>query len=106
MKRSEYVLGSFLRALGVLIYVAAVAWLLSSGEAIFGGGKMLLIPVFMLLLLIISATITGLLVLGNPIHLYLSGLKKEALIFLCATLMWLAVFAAAVPVMLRIFYRI
>jgi hypothetical protein len=96
MKKSEYLLKSLINALGVLVYVSIVAWLLFNGEHIFDDKPSFLIPVFMLLLFIISASITSLLVLGKPIHLYLSGLKKEAFTLLFTTLAWLVLFIAIV----------
>jgi len=56
--------------------------------------------VFMLLLFVISASVTGLLVLGKPIHLYLSGLKKESLTMLFANMGWLVVFALITAIIL------
>lgn len=50
----------------------------------------------MLLLLIISATVTGFLVIGKPLQLYVSGQKSEGLKLLGRTLGWLAVFAIIV----------
>jgi len=96
MKKSEYILKSLINALGVLVYVSIVAWLIFNGEHIFDNKPSFLIPLFMLLLFIISASITGLLVLGKPIHLYLSGFKKEAFILLFATLIWLAFFVIVI----------
>ncbi len=96
MKKSEYLLKSLINALGVLVYVSIVAWLLFNGEHIFDDKPSFLIPVFMLLLFIISASITGLLVLGKPVHLYLSGLKKEAFTLLFTTLAWLILFIVIV----------
>jgi hypothetical protein len=96
MKKSEYILKSFINALGVFIYVSIVAWLLFNGEHVFDNKPSFLIPLFMLLLFIISASITSLLVLGKPIHLYLSGFKKEAFTLLFATLIWLAIFVGIV----------
>lgn len=87
MKKSQYLLISLASAAGVFIYVAAVAWIGFNGEAIFGKQEAgPLMPMFVLLLFVLSAAITGLLVLGKPIHLYLSGLKKEAAILLFCTL--------------------
>jgi hypothetical protein len=100
MKKSDYLLKSFISAGGVLIYVSAVAWLGFNGQTIFGKQTDFLMPVFVLLLFVISASITGLLVLGKPIHLYLSGLKKEALTLLFATLAWLILFLIAVVIVL------
>lgn len=96
MKKSEYFLKSLINALGVFVYVSIVALLIFNGEHIFDNKPSFLIPLFMLLLFIISASVTGLLVLGKPVHLYLSGLKKEAFILLLATLIWLAFFVGAV----------
>src|SRR3989344_1697460 len=96
MKKSDYILKSLINALGVFIYVSAVAWVLFNAKDIFGEPPGLLIPLFLLLLLIISATITGLLVLGKPAYLFLNDSKKEAFILLFATLAWLILFLIAV----------
>lgn len=92
MKKSEYLVKSFISAAGVFVYVSFVAWLGFNNQAIFGKQISFLVPLFMLLLFVISASITGLLVLGKPIHLYMNGLKKEAFVLLFATLAWLTVF--------------
>lgn len=102
MKPSDYILKSFVNAAGVFIYVSAVAWLGFNSKNIFGNGDpdSFLAPLFVLLLFVISTSITGLLVLGKPIHLYLSNLKKEAFILLFATLAWLVFFLLAVVTVL------
>ena len=100
MKPPTYILKSFLNALGTFAYVFAVAWSLFNGKGIFGEEESFLIPVFMLLLFVISASITGLLVLGKPIHLYMNNMKREAFTMLFATLGWLIVFALLVMVAL------
>lgn len=102
MKKSDYIGKSFLNAAGVFVYVAAIAWLGFHSQAIFGTKTGFLVPLFMLLLFVVSAAITGLLVLGRPIHLYLSGLKKEAFTMLFTTLGWLVVFLAGVVIALLI----
>ncbi|MDD5098786.1 MAG: hypothetical protein PHP35_00360 [Candidatus Colwellbacteria bacterium] len=103
MKKSTYIFKSFISAFGVFAYVFGVTMLLSNAESIFGNQQSeFFIPVFMLLLLIVSATITGLLVLGKPIQLYIAGLKKEALFMLSATVGWLVVFIAVVSVIMII----
>ena len=98
MKKLEYFVKGSINALGVVAYTSAVALFLSNGERIFGGVKSFLLPLFMLLLLIVSATITGLLVLGKPIQLYFNGLKKEAVTLLFTTLGLIIFFAIAVVV--------
>jgi len=103
MKKSEYILKSLINALGVLVYVSIVAFLIFNGEHIFDNKPSFLIPLFMLLLFIISASVTGLLVMGKPIHLYLSGLKKEAFILLFTTLVWLVLFIIVIITGLLLF---
>ncbi len=100
MKKSEYILKSFLSAAGVFIYVGAVAWLGFNSQNIFGKQPTFLMPLFVLLLFVISALITGMLVLGKPIHLYLGGLKKKSFVLLFSTLGWLVLFALSVAVFL------
>lgn len=102
MKNIDFILKSFINAGAVVIYVSAVVWLMSNGQNIFGKRPdQLIMPLFLLLLFIISATITSLLVLGKPILLYLEGLKKEALSLLGATLAWLVFFLVIVAVILK-----
>jgi len=102
MTKKDYIIKSLINAIGVLVYVLAVALLLSSGKNIFGESETLLIPIFMMTLLIVSATVTGLLVLGKPIHLYLGGLKKEAFVLLFSTIGWLVAFLIGVVAMLLV----
>ncbi|TRZ81667.1 hypothetical protein D4R86_02335 [bacterium] len=100
MKKSDYFLKSLVNAAGVFVYVSVVAWILFDGQVIFGKASGFLIPLLLLLLFIVSASVTGLLVLGKPIHLYLSGFKREAFRLLFATLEWLVIFLIAVVIVL------
>jgi maltodextrin utilization protein YvdJ len=96
MNTQDNVRKSFMHAAGVFIYVSAVAWVLYNAKYIFGEANSFVAPVFMLLLFVVSATVTGFLVLGKPVMLYMDGLKKEAVAFLFATLAWLVVFLTVV----------
>lgn len=87
-------------AFGTLVYVSFIAWFLSKAQSIFGDEKTFLTPIFMLLLLIVSASFTGAMVLGRPLQLYFDGKKKEALVFFFATLGWLVAFIVVVAVAL------
>lgn len=101
MNNQKYVWQSLLAAAGTVVYVAAVAWLMTNAEQWFGGDdKTILNPIIFLLTFVVSATVTGSLVLGRPIHLYLSGLKREAFIFLFSTLGWLVLFLAIIILVL------
>lgn len=101
MSKTGYVLKSFLHAVAIFAYTAGVAWFLFNAKTIFGDVSSFLAPLLMLLLLIVSATITGLLVLGRPVVLYLNGLKKDAFVFLAYTLSWLLFFLLLVMFFLR-----
>ena len=95
MKKTEYLYKSLLNSLGVVLYVSTLAWSLFNIGPVFDDNKpSFLGPVVILLLFIVSASITGLLVLGKPIFLYLENKKKEAFIFLFCTLGWLVFFIA------------
>ncbi|MDD5547956.1 MAG: hypothetical protein PHN74_03650 [Candidatus Pacebacteria bacterium] len=100
MKNSKLVYYGIIHSVGVFLYVSAVAFLMFNGEKLFGGkADNFLQPVAMLLLLVVSAAITGSLVLVRPINFYLSGMKREAVKLLIYTiislvLITLIVFAA------------
>jgi len=94
----------FASAAGVLIYISAVSWLISNAEHYFGNvpEPNFLIPVFMLMLFVVSATITGSLVLGKPLLMYIDGQKKEALKLLFCTLAWLVLLLFLVVIALLV----
>jgi hypothetical protein len=100
MKKYKYYLISFLDAAGVFVYVAAIAWIGFHSQNIFGNAPSFLIPLFMLLLFVVSACVTGALVLGRPILMYLNGQKKESFILFFSTLGWLVLFLAVVVITL------
>lgn len=81
-----------LNAVGVFVYVTLIVLFMFNGENLFGNEKSFLIPIFMLTLFVLSAAITGSLVLGKPILMYFDGQKKEALKLFIITLGWLALF--------------
>lgn len=91
MKDSKLLFYALIQSLGVLIYITLIASLLSNGEKIFGQFPGMWGPVAMLLLFVLSALITGTLVLARPIHFYLNGLKKESfkLLFLNILILFL-----------------
>ena len=98
LPRRWYLVRGLAHASGVFVYAAGVAWLGFNSQRIFGKPGSFLVPLFVLLLFVISASVTGLLVLGKPIHLYLSGSRREAFVLLFVTLAWLVLFLAAVLV--------
>ena len=97
MQNSKILLYSFIHSLGVVIYTSGVVWLMTHGEQIFGSTQNnFLAPLAILLLFVLSATITGSLVLLKPIYLYLSNAKKEAVQLFLGTIAWLAIFMSII----------
>lgn len=67
-----------LNSLGVLIYIFLVSLFMNNGSKIFGQvDNKLISPIIFLLLFIFSALLTGFLILGKPLMLYIDGQKKE-----------------------------
>lgn len=97
-----------LHALGTALYIACVSSLLFYSETIFGGEgseETVLIPIAMLLLFVLSAAVTGSLVLGRPVLWYMDGKKKDAVALLIATLGFLAVITLIMFLGLMVFAR-
>ncbi|MDO8240809.1 MAG: hypothetical protein Q7T51_02440 [Candidatus Moranbacteria bacterium] len=84
---------SFLLALGEGIYISLVALLMFGVQKWFGSkpDPAVIAPIAFLLLLVISAAISGALILGKPAMLYLDGQKKDALKLFGLTVGWLIV---------------
>lgn len=66
-------------ALGTTAYVFLVSQIMTRGDQLFGKiENNLLAPMVFLLMFVFSALVTGYLVLGKPIMMYVDGQKKEA----------------------------
>ncbi|MGC9610716.1 MAG: hypothetical protein ABSE68_00625 [Minisyncoccia bacterium] len=91
MEKSKLVLRSFLNSLGATAYIALVAIFLSNAQNIFGAEekKIFLIPLAMLLLFVLSASVVGALILGKPILLYLDGEKRAGVKLFLHSVAWL-----------------
>lgn len=89
---------ALLHALGTAIYVSLVALFMQNGERIFGKMEKdsLFGPVAILLIFVLSAAVTGSLVLGRPILMYLDNRKAEALKMFFYTLGWLFIILAVI----------
>lgn len=85
---------AFFLALGEAIYISLVALFMFGIQKWFGSkpDPAIIAPIFLLLLFVISAAVSGALILGKPAMLYLDGKKKDALQLFGSTLAWLAVF--------------
>lgn len=69
---------SALHSLGVLVYVYLLVSFMNNAQRLFGNDHPPMTGVVVLLVFILSALITGSLVLGKPIMMYLDGKKAEA----------------------------
>jgi len=76
-----------INSLGTALYIILVVSFIFSLQAFSSKPeKTILIPIAMLLLFVCSAAITGFLVFGKPIMLYIDGKKREAVSLLGYTL--------------------
>lgn len=67
-----------------------------NGEKILGAKEdNFLMPLSMLLLFVLSASVVSGLILGKPILLYLDGEKKEGIRMFIQSVFWLFIFAIA-----------
>lgn len=96
------ILHSLGHAVLVLLYVGLVASIMNNGSRWFGVKDTAWTPVAMLMLLVLSASITGTLVLGRPLLMYLDGEKKEALKFFSYTIGWLFLLTITVLVVMLV----
>lgn len=88
---------SLLNALGTIAYVSILVTAVLNGERVFGTVNTSIAPVMFLTTFVLSAAITGGLVLGKPVMLFLENKKSEAIKLFIYTLCWLA---AAVVILL------
>jgi len=102
MKDKNIILTSLISAVGVAVYVAVVSFLMSNGEKFFGKMDNFLGPVALLLLFVLSAAVTGALVLGQPAILFLDGRKAEAIKLFLFSVGWLLAITAVIFVALII----
>lgn len=80
-----------INTLGVIAYVAIVVTLITNLGHIIEEDNPILAPITFLTLLVFSAAVTGGLVLGRPILMYLNDKKTEAIQLFLYTLGWLAI---------------
>lgn len=95
-----------LHAFATALYIALVASFLFYIPEMLSGPNTedtVFIPIFMLLLFVFSAALTGSLVLARPILWYLDGNKKEAVSLLLATVACLFLFTVVAFLGLALF---
>jgi hypothetical protein len=104
MKKSQLILQSFSNALGVFIYISAVAWLMNNGEKLFGKINNIWGPILILMLFVVSALATSTLVFGRPIYLYFNEQKRAGITLFFYTGAWLVAIMITVLSILIIKY--
>jgi hypothetical protein len=77
---------AFIDAIGTAAYIILVASFIFSLQILAPKEDMILIPIAMLLLFVCSAAITGFLVFGKPVMLYINGKNREAVSLLAYTI--------------------
>lgn len=89
MKKYDLAKVALVNSLGVAAYVFLVAAFMQNASRIFGKTDSVFSAMAALLLFVFSAALTGSLVLGKPVLMYLDNAKKEAIWLLGYTLAWL-----------------
>ena len=77
---------AFIDSFATTIYIILVVSFIFSLQRFSQQKDVIIIPIAMLLLFVSSAAITGFLVFGKPIMLYIDGKKREAVSLLTYTL--------------------
>ncbi|MFA6305309.1 MAG: hypothetical protein WC651_01095 [Candidatus Gracilibacteria bacterium] len=93
MSKAKIVLYSLLHALGVATYVTLLASFMAKTEGVKTIPEEIVGPI-MLTLFVISAAVTGSLVLARPIILFFDKKRQEAVLFFISTLIWLLIMVA------------
>ncbi len=96
MHTSSIARKAVLSAVGVTAYVALLVLFMNNGQRILGPQPGVLMGMLMLLVFIISACVTGSLVLLRPALWYVDGKKRDALRLLAYTVVALVVVALIV----------
>jgi nitrogen fixation/metabolism regulation signal transduction histidine kinase len=91
-------------ALATVLYIIAVGFFMYYGSLVkIGRTNTMLVPIALLLLLVLSAAITGFLIFGKPALMYIDGKKKEAISLLTYTLTFFSIITLIAIVLLVIF---
>lgn len=89
MKQNNTIVVALAQALGIGVYVFIIALIMRNGQVLFGKMDTLTGPIVFLLLFVVSAAITGSLILARPAMLYFDNRKSEAVHLFLYTLGWL-----------------
>jgi hypothetical protein len=94
MEKNKLILRSFINSFFTALYITVLALFMFGAQKIFGTIEdNFRMPLAMLLLFVLSASVVSSLILGKPILLYLDGKKSEAIKMFMYSVGWLFVFA-------------
>jgi hypothetical protein len=97
---------AFIDSIGTFAYIILVVSFIFSLQIFDSKKDIIIIPIAMLLLFVCSAAITGFLVFGKPIMLYIDGKKREAVSLLSYTLVILALITIITFVVIIAYYNL
>ena len=97
---------AFIDAIGTAAYIILVVLILFSLQIFASKEDNIIIPIAMLLLFVCSVAITGFLVFGKPVMLYLDGKKKEGVSLLGYTIGILFLITIIVFIFLIAYYSL
>ncbi len=93
---------SFLNAFGTVAYVSLISLVMSQGSKIFGEKDTAVTPIAALSLFVLSAAVTGSLVVGKPLLLYIENQKSDAVKLFIYTLCWLGLFTLSLFIFMAV----
>jgi hypothetical protein len=99
----KIVLYGLASALGEAAYVMLVALFMMNAGRYFGDEASVVAIAVFLMIFVLSAAVSGALILGRPVLLYLEGQKKEAVKLFTITLAWMLIFLAILLVIMANF---
>ena len=97
---------AFIDAIGTTLYIVLIASFIFYLQIFSEQKDIIIIPIAMLLLFVSSAAITGFLVFGKPIMLYIDGKKKEAISLFTYTIVILFLITLIAFVFLIAYYNL
>jgi len=87
---AKLIQNAFINALGTIAYIVWLSWVFAILEKYnFNEPDGFFAPVLALTLFVVSAAITGRLVVGKPLLIYISGQKSDAVKLFAYTIAWL-----------------
>ncbi len=96
---------ALLNALGTTVYILSIVSFVFYLQKFSSKPDTILIPIAMLMLFVCSVAITGFLVFGKPVMLYIDGKKKDAVYLLGHTIVILLVLTVLAFIALISYYN-